>query len=90
MLTLDSHEVQVGADFILVFPLIPFVEQLLHRALDGSGNLIDVLWFHHGLEVIFENLGEVVLQLGTAEVVENLGPVGRVGEYTEVGFKLAG
>jgi hypothetical protein len=58
-------------------------------SLDGSGDLIDVLGLDNGLEVVLENLCEVVLQLGTTEVLEDLLPVRRVVEAAEVGLQLA-
>jgi len=58
-------------------------------ALDGSGDLVDVLGLDDGLKVVFENLGEVVLQLGTTEVLENLLPVRGVVVAAEVGLQLA-
>jgi hypothetical protein len=58
-------------------------------ALDGSGNLVDVLGLDNGLEVVLEDLCEVVLQLGTTEVLENLLPVRGVVEAAEIGLQLA-
>jgi hypothetical protein len=58
-------------------------------ALDGSGDLVDVLRLNNSLEVVLENLGEVVLQLGTTEVLENLLPIRGVVEAAEVGLQLA-
>ena len=58
-------------------------------ALDGSRDLVDVLGLDNGLEVILENLCEVVLQLGTTEVLENLLPVRGVVVAAEVGLQLA-
>lgn len=39
-----------------------FYERLdsLDRALDGSGELINILWLDDSLEVIFEHFGKVV------------------------------
>ena len=42
------------------------------------------------LQVVLQNLGEVVLQLVTAKVHENLLPIGRVGEVAQIGLHLAG
>jgi hypothetical protein len=58
-------------------------------ALDGSGNLVDVLRLNNGLEVVLENLCEVILQFRTTEVLENLLPIRRVVEAAEVGLQLA-
>jgi hypothetical protein len=33
---------------------------LLHRTLDGTRNLINILGLHNSLQVILQNLGEVV------------------------------
>jgi hypothetical protein len=51
--------------------------------------LVDVLRLNNGLEVVLENLCEVVLQLRTTEVLENLLPVRGVVEAAEVGLQLA-
>lgn len=62
---------------------------MLYRALDGAGNLIDILGLDHGLEVILQNLREVVLQFGTTEVLQNLLPIGWVVISAQVGLELA-
>jgi hypothetical protein len=51
--------------------------------------VINVLRLDQGLEVVLKDLGEVVLKLGTAEVLEDLLPVGRNVETTQVGLQLA-
>jgi hypothetical protein len=43
--------------------------------------------FSH-LQVIFQNLSEVVLKFGTTEVLENILPIRRVIEVTQVGLHL--
>ena len=58
-------------------------------ALDGSRDLIDILGLNDGLEVVLKNLGEVVLQLRTTEVLQDLLPVRRVVVTAEVGLQLA-
>jgi len=40
--------------------------------LDGSGNLVDILWLDNSLEVVLQDLGEVVLQLRSSEVLQDL------------------
>ena len=40
--------------------------------------MIHVLWFDQGPEVIFQDLGEVILKLGSTKVLENFLPVRRV------------
>ena len=37
--------------------------------------MVDVLWLDEGLEVIFEDLRKVVLELGTTEVLEDFLPI---------------
>jgi len=37
--------------------------------------MIHVLWFDQGLKVVLQNLGEIVLELRSAEVLENFLPV---------------
>lgn len=68
------------------------LEQETNRAigaLDSSWDLIDILGLDNGLEVVLENLGEVVLQFGATEMLENLFPVWRVVVAAEVGLQLA-
>jgi hypothetical protein len=65
------------------------VSNVLNGALDSPGNLIDILRLHNSLEVVLQNLGEVVLQFGTTEVLENFFPVGRVVKTSEVGLQLS-
>lgn len=60
---------QLLADLYLVAHLILFVQQLLHRAPHRLGNLVHILRLNDGLQVILQDLGEVVLQLGAAEVL---------------------
>ena len=40
--------------------------------------MVDILRLNQGLEVVFENLGEVILQFGATEVLEDFLPVWRV------------
>lgn len=58
-------------------------------ALDGSGDLVDVLRLDDSLEVVLEDLCEVVLQLRTTEVLENLLPIRRVVVAAEVRLQLS-
>ena len=62
----------------LVVHLVLLVEERLYGALDGPGDLVDVLRLHHRLQVVLQDLGEVVLQLAPPEVRQDLSPVRRV------------
>lgn len=75
---------------IKVVTLVLILKELADLAGDNLGNVIDVLRLDDGLQVILENLGEVVLEFGTTEVLQNILPVGRVVELAEVGLQLAG
>ena len=49
--------------------------------------MIHVLWFDQGLKVILQDLGEVILELRSTEILENFLPVWwilGVGNYTSV------
>jgi hypothetical protein len=46
--------------------------------------LIHILGFDYGLEIVFQDLGEVVLQLTAPEVSEDLRPVGRILKLAKV------
>ena len=76
--------------YVLIFHLILLVEESLNGALDGLGDLVDELRFDDGLQVVFEDFGEVILQLGTAKISENLCPVRWIGEPAEIRFLLSG
>lgn len=56
----------------LLLDLAPLLEQVANGplcALDGLWDLVDILRLHDGLEIVLQNFGEVVLQLGTTEVL---------------------
>jgi len=76
----DLVEIQVVQQVLHVLELLLSVEHLRDGSLslDGSRDVVDVLRLDESLEVVLENLGEVVLELGSSEVLEDLGPVGRV------------
>lgn len=59
------------------------------RHLDAPRDLVNILRLGDGLDVVFEHLGEEILQLATTVVLQNLCPLGRVVEATEVGLELA-
>ena len=61
---------------VFVANLCLALNHVANGALDGLWNLVHVLRFDHRLEVVLQHLGEVVLQLGTAKVRQNLGPLG--------------
>jgi len=50
--------------------------------------VVDILRLDDRLQVVFEDFGEIVLQLRAAEVCEDLLPVGRVLELAEVRLLL--
>lgn len=47
------------------------------RNLDGLWDLVDVLRLHDGPQIVLQDFGEVVLQLGPSEVGQDLLPVWR-------------
>ena len=74
----------------LILQLVLLIEQLLHAALDCPGDLVHVLRLDDGLQVVLQDLGEVVLQLGSPEVGQDLGPVRWTPVVAQVGLLLAG
>jgi len=52
--------------------------------LDGFWDLVNILRLYDGFQIIFQNLCEVVLQLGATEVRQNLWPVWRILNATSV------
>ena len=59
------------------------------RTFDGAGKLINILRLDDRLQIVFEYLGEIVLELGSSEIAQNLLPVGRIGVSPKVGFELS-
>merc|ERR1719336_604395 len=74
---------------VSVLQLILLVKQTLNTALDGAGNLVDILRLNHSLEVIFQDLGEIVLKLAPPEVGQNLCPIRRLLITSQIGLLLA-
>merc|ERR1719220_1877656 len=69
---LHLEEVEDVTHLSLVLQLILLVKQTLNTALDGAGNLVDILRLNHSLQVIFQDFSEVVLKLAPPEVSQNL------------------
>ena len=49
--------------------------------------MIHILWFDQGLKIVLQNLGEIILELRSTEVLENFLPVWGIlgaGNYTSV------
>ena len=59
------------------------------RATDSLRDLIDILRLDDGLQVILEDLGEVVLELGASEVLDHVVPIRGVFVAAQVGLELA-
>ena len=51
--------------------------------------MVDVLGLDQRLDVVLQDPREVVLELGSSKVLDDLLPVGRSREPPEVGFHLA-
>lgn len=54
-----------------------------------DGNLIDVLWFDDWFQIVFDQTREEALELGAAEVVDDLLPVGRAGVLAQIRLQLS-
>ena len=76
----DVVQLEVLADLGLVVPLQLTVEHLSYSEvpLDRSGYMVDILGLDQSFQVVFKNLGEVVLQFGAPEVLEDFLPVGGI------------
>ena len=85
---LDLEEVQHFAHLVLALELVFFVQQRLDRALDSFRDLVNVLGLDNGLQIVLQDLCEVVLELATAKVSKNFGPVRGRGELPEIGLLL--
>lgn len=73
----DLLKFQDTAHFFLIVPLKFGIEHFGHShfALDHARDLIDVLRFNKSFDVVFKDLSEVILELGTTEVLQNFLPV---------------
>lgn len=74
---------------LTVAELLLGLQEVANLSRDGLGEMVDVLGLDDGLEVILENLCEVVLKLGSTEVLQNILPVGDVIEAAQVGLELS-
>jgi hypothetical protein len=86
-------QLQLLLEEITVGQLGLSVQHLAHRHvryLYAPWNLVDVLRLRHGLDVVLEHLGEEVLQLRPSEVLQDLGPFGRVVVPAQVRLELTG
>jgi hypothetical protein len=82
---ITEHVCNFGFIVSFIFP----VEQFLHLSPYSLWDLINVLRLDQGLQIILQDFGEVVLQLGATEVAEDLLPVRRVLEATQIGLQFA-
>lgn len=88
----DMVELKDVANVLHVAQGCSALDQVSHTLVgppDSLGDLINVLRLDNSLEVIFQKLGEVVLQLGSTEVLDNVLPVRGVVVSTQVGLELA-
>lgn len=89
---IDMTQLQDIQDLVKVVKLLRLVQEELHGLLgtpDGPRKLVNVLRLHHRGQVVLQELCEVVLQLRASEVLDNILPVRRVVESSEVGLQLA-
>lgn len=79
----DDAQIEGIDNVVNVVPLTLALEHFLHRllALDGTGNVINILGLDEGFEIILEDFGKVILQLGSSKVFENLLPIRRVLQH---------
>lgn len=69
---------------------VVFIRQnLAHIPLDRARDVVHVLGFDHGLDVILEEFGEVVLEFLAPEVRQDLLPVRRGGESPQVWLQFS-
>jgi len=72
---LHIGEVEVKNDAVSVLLLVLVGHDFSNNTLDSLRDVINILGLDDSLEVVFQNLGEVVLELGATEVAENFLPV---------------
>lgn len=73
-------EVEVFNEEIHVVKLLLSVQHFRNGSLslDGSRDMVDVLRLDECLEIVLKNFGEVVLEFGSSEVLEDIGPIRRI------------
>jgi hypothetical protein len=60
----EGVKLKIVGDSILDLPLVPARQDLIHAmALDGLWDLVHILGLDHGLEMVLQDLGEIVLEL---------------------------
>lgn len=89
---IDMTQLQDIQDLLEVVELLRLVHEELHRLLgtpDGPRKLVNVLRLDHRGQIVLQELCEVILQLGTSEVFDDVLPVWRVVESSQIGLQLA-
>ena len=82
-------QVELGNQLLHHVPVVPRLQRSQNDPLHRFRDVVHVLGFDQGFNVIFQQPGEVVLKLAASEVVDDFLPIGRRREPSEVGFHLA-
>mmetsp|Transcript_11127 Transcript_11127/g.24519 ORF Transcript_11127/g.24519 Transcript_11127/m.24519 type:complete len:258 (-) Transcript_11127:387-1160(-) len=70
-------------------PFILLLENIPHQSPHRTGNMIHILRLDRSLDVILQNLGEVILQIRSTEMNQNLLPIRRTIVSSEIGLHLS-
>ena len=87
-----THEVvqlQHGADRLADATLVARVDQFLHLTAQMLRNDVHILDLRHRRQIVQEDSLQVVLQLTTAVILQNVFPIWRIVETTQVRLQLA-
>jgi hypothetical protein len=83
-------EIQFLEQTVADSSLVLLGDDVSELTLDELGDTVDVLGLDGSLELVFQELGEEILEFRTSEVLDDIGPVGRVFKVTQIGLDLIG
>jgi len=86
----EMGEIQFLEQALADSSLVLLGDDVLYLTLDELGNTVDVLGLNGSLELVFQELGEEILEFRTSEILDDIGPVGRVFKVTQIGLDLVG
>lgn len=83
-------KIQLLEQYVADSSFVLLGNNILEFTLDKLGDRVDVLGLDGGLELVFQELGEEVLEFRTSEVLDDISPIRRVFKVTQIGLDLVG
>lgn len=83
-------KIQLLEQYVADSSFVLLGNNILKFTLDKLGDRVDVLGLDGGLELVFQELGEEVLEFRTSEVLDDISPIRRVFKVTQIGLDLVG